>query len=138
LPTSVTKKEPDAVTGWTGFVIFGGCIMILVGSFNMVQGLVGIFDNDFYARTDSAIISLNYTGWGWYLLIMGALLVFTGFGVMVGQFWARLVAVILLMINAISHLFFMPAYPLWSLVVIALDVLVIYSIVAHGREMLMQ
>jgi hypothetical protein len=118
----------------TGFVVFGGMMMILVGTFNAVEGLAGIFDNGFYPTNDTALFNVNLTGWGWYMLVMGLVLVATGMGVIAGKVWARAVAVVVLMLNALSHLFSIPIYPVWAIIVITLDVVIIYAIITRGHE----
>jgi hypothetical protein len=125
---------PEKPSAWTGWVVFGGMMMILVGTFNAVEGLAGILDNGFYPTNNTALFNVNLTGWGWYMLVMGVVLVLTGMGVIGGRYWARVVAVVVLMLNALSHLFSVPIYPAWSVIVITLDVLIIYAIITHGHE----
>jgi hypothetical protein len=125
---------PEKFTTWTGFVVFGGMMMILVGTFNAVEGLAGIFDGGYYTTNDTALFNANIKAWGWFLLVMGVVVVIAGMGVIAGKMWARTVAVIVLMLNALSHLFFMPADTAWAVIVITLDVLIIYAIITHGHE----
>ena len=128
--TDTTEKLPAG----TGFVVFGGMMMILLGTFNAVEGLAGLFDGGYYTTNDTALFDANIKGWGWYLLVMGVVVAITGMGVIAGKHWARTVAVVILMLNAVSHLIFMPAQPAWAVIVITLDVVIIYSIVTHGHE----
>jgi hypothetical protein len=124
----------EKFTTWQGFVVFGGMMMILVGSFNAIEGLAGIFDGGYYTTNDTALFNADLKGWGWYLLVMGVVVMVTGMGVIGGRVWARRLAVVILMLNALSHLLFMPANPAWAIIVITLDVLIIYSIITHGHE----
>jgi len=127
--------EPEP-TGWTGWVGFAGIMMILVGSFGAIEGLVGIFKDQYFLVTDDKlVVTANYTAWGWTHLILGALVVLAGFGVLVGQFWARTVGILLAMVSAIVNIAFLAAYPVWSTIVITLDVIVIWALAVHGREM---
>jgi hypothetical protein len=126
--------SPEKFTTWTGFVVFGGMMMILVGTFNAVEGLAGIFDGGYYTTNDTALFNADLKGWGWYLLVMGVVVVATGMGIIAGKRWARTLAVVILMLNALSHLLFMPANPAWAIIVITLDVLIIYAIITHGHE----
>ncbi|HJQ47497.1 MAG TPA: hypothetical protein VJ870_14455 [Amycolatopsis sp.] len=130
--TSSTK----GVTGWTGWVAFGGVMLVLLGLFHAVQGIVAVFDKGYYLVTaNGLVVNVNYNVWGWVHIGLGAAAVLAGIGVLAGNAAARVVAIILAGISAIVNLGFVAAYPLWSIVVIALDVIVIYAIVAHGKEL---
>jgi hypothetical protein len=126
--------SPEKFTAGTGFVVFGGMMMILLGTFNAVEGLAGLFDGGYYTTNDTALFNANIKGWGVYLLVMGVVVAITGMGLIAGRHWARTVAVVILMLNALSHLIFLPAQPAWAIIVITLDVVIIYSIVTHGHE----
>jgi hypothetical protein len=123
-------------TGWTGWAVFAGVILITVGIFNAVQGLVALIGpNSYYVLTEGSLWLLDVAGWGWWNLILGVLLVLVGAALLNGQTWARVVAVILVILNAIGALLLIPAQPWWSVIVIAIDVLVIYALTVHGREL---
>jgi hypothetical protein len=127
--------EP-APTGWTGWVAFASTLMVLLGTFQAIEGLVAIFDDGYYRVTQGGLVlSVDYTAWGWAHLLLGLLIVISGIGVMAGNLAARTVAVILAGLSAIANLLFIEAYPLWSIIVITVDVLVIYALTVHGREM---
>jgi hypothetical protein len=79
-------------------------------------------------------VSVDYTAWGWVHLIAGVVVALAGFGVMVGQMWARVLGVVLAVVSAIVNIGFLAAYPVWSAILITLDVLVIYALTVHGRE----
>lgn len=125
-----------APTGWTGWILFAGLMMILGGIFQVIAGLVAIFKETYYlVPSANLVVSVDYNGWGWIHLIAGILVIAAGFGVMTGQTWARIVGIVLAGISAILNIAFLAAYPLWSLIVIAIDILVIYALSVHGREM---
>ena len=135
--TAVHPKGAGAtkVTGWVGWVIFAGIIMMTDGFFNIIQGFVALVRDDFYlVGSNGLALSLDFTAWGWVLLLVGVLFLFAGYGVMVGQLWARVTGVIVAVLNAVMHMVVMPAYPVWSIIVITLDVLIIFALVVHGRE----
>jgi hypothetical protein len=124
-----------AVTTWVGWVLFGGIVMVIVGIFNVIEGLVALLNEDYYVVAPSGlVVEVSYTVWGWTLLVLGAILVLTGWGAATGRTWARVLGVIIAVVNAVVNLGFMAAYPIWSVLAIALDVIVIYALVAHGRE----
>ncbi|MET8151659.1 hypothetical protein ACIBSW_38285 [Actinoplanes sp. NPDC049668] len=131
----VAGYRDDRVTGWVGWVLFAGIIMLTGGFFNVMGGIVALVRDDFYLVGSSGLVlSVDYTAWGWFLLLFGVLLLFAGYGVMVGQTWARVTGIVLAVLNAVMHMVFMPAYPVWSIIVITLDVFIIFALAVHGRE----
>jgi hypothetical protein len=128
-------NDPDP-TGWTGWVVFASFMMFLVGSFQAIQGLVAIFDDGFYlVRENGLVVDVNYNVWGTAHLILGVLLMLCGAGVLTGNLAARTVGVILAGLSALANLAFIGAYPIWSMIIITVDVLVIYALTVHGREL---
>jgi hypothetical protein len=128
--------ESPAPTAWTGWVLFASAMMFLLGSFQAVQGLVAIFDDGFYHVTDSGlVVEVDYTAWGWTHLLLGVLIILCGLGVLTGNIVARTVGVLLAGLSAIVNLAFIEAYPIWSVMIIAIDVVVIYALTVHGREL---
>jgi hypothetical protein len=129
--------SPDTeVTGWAGWVAFAGIMLIMLGFFQMIEGLVALFNDGFYlVRAEGLVVNVDYNAWGWTHLVLGAVAVAVGFGLMVGNMFARVAGIAIAMISAILNLVFISAYPVWSAIVIAIDVIVIYAIVVHGREL---
>jgi hypothetical protein len=126
------RTEP---TGWVGWVVFGGVTMIVLGAFQVIEGLVAVFQHGYYLVTAShLVVHVNYTTWGWVHFGIGVVLVITGFGVMTGAMWARVLGITFAVISAIVNLAFIAAYPVWGVIIIALDVVVIYALAVHGRE----
>jgi hypothetical protein len=126
------REEP---TAWVGWIFFGGTMMVMLGAFHAVAGLVALFDDTYYlVGSNGLVVSVDYTAWGWAHLVLGGLAIAAGLGVMVGQTWARVAAICLAGLSALVNLAFMSAYPLWSVLIIALDVVVIYALAVHGRE----
>lgn len=122
-------------TGWVGWVLFAGCMMILLGAFQVIEGLVALFNRSYYVVTSAnLLVSVDYSGWGWVHLVVGVLVGIAGFGVLAGQTWARIVGIIFAGISAIVNLGFLAAYPVWSVLIIALDIVVIYALSVHGSE----
>ena len=123
-------------TGWAvGFILFAAIMMIMVGVFQAIQGLVGIFENEFYVPTRNYIFQLDATSWGWTHLILGVLVAFAGWGLFSGRTWARTVAIILAVLSALANFLFIPYYPFWSLLLITLNIFVIWAVAAHGGAM---
>ena len=127
------ETEP---TGWTGWIVFGGTIMIVLGTFHAFQGLVAIFKDEYYLVGKNGLtVNVDYTAWGWTHLLLGIVIALAGAALMAGQMWARVLAVFLAFISAIVNVGFLAAYPIWSATMIALDVLVIWALTVHGEEM---
>ena len=129
-----TQRRPQA-TGWVGYVVFAGVMLIMLGGFQAIEGLVAIFRDDYYLVTQRGLLlTMDFTAWGWTHLILGAVAVIAGIGVLLGQTWARVIGVIIAVLSALSNIAFLPAYPIWATIIIALDVLAIYALTVHGRE----
>jgi hypothetical protein len=119
---------------WSGWISFAGIMMILLGGFQIIEGLVAIFRPAYYLIGDAGlVVSVSYTGWGWFHLLLGVLILAAGFGVMAGKTWARVVGIVLAVLSALANLVFIAAYPLWAIVVIAVDVAVIFAL-SSGRR----
>lgn len=127
---------PAERTGWVGWIIFAGVAMIVLGAFQVIEGLVAVFNRGYYLVTsNNLIVHVNYNAWGWLHFGIGVVIVLTGFGVMAGMMWARVLGIAFAVISAIVNLAFIAAYPVWGIIIIALDVVVIYALAVHGREM---
>lgn len=127
--------HPDQ-TAWAGWLVFASFMMFLVGSFQVIQGLVGIFDDGYYVvRESGLVVNVDYTAWGTLHLIIGVLLILCGAGVLTGNVVARGVGVLLAGLSALANMAFIGAYPVWSILVIVVDVLVIYALTVHGGEL---
>jgi hypothetical protein len=134
-PRYARASEQAEVSGWAvGFTVFAATMLILAGGFQAFAGLVAIFKDSFYRVTPNYLINVDVTTWGWIHLILGVVVLLAGFAVLGGRTWGRVVGVTLAVLSAISNFLFIPYYPLWSLVVIALDVFVIWALTAHGRD----
>jgi hypothetical protein len=118
-----------------GFILFAAVMMIMAGVFQALQGLVGIFENEFYVPTRNYLFQFDATTWGWTHLLVGLLVAFAGWGLLSGRTWARVAAITLAVLSAIANFAFIPYYPFWSLLIIALDIFVIWAIAAHGGGM---
>ncbi len=126
-------SDAPAVSGWAiGGITFAGVVMILVGSFQALTGLAAIFNDEFFVVTRNYTFDLDVTAWGWIHLLIGILLFVAGFALFAGKTWAAVTAVLLAMISAVSNFFFIPYYPWWSLLVIALDIWVIWALTRPG------
>lgn len=128
----VTRPEP---TRWVGWVVFAAMMMIMVGSFQVIQGLTALLNSGYYLVVEAnLLVNVDFTAWGWTQIVLGSLAVAAAFGLLAGQMWARVVGIAMALVSSLVNLAFIEAYPLWSIAVITLDVLVIYAIAMHGKE----
>ena len=130
-----SHRSAETRTGWLGWVYFAGIIMLMVGFFQAIVGLVAMFDDTFYLVTESGlVISVDYTVWGVVHLLIGLVILAAGWAVLTGKTWGRTIGIILAVLSAIANMVFIGAYPWWSILIIVLDVIVIYALAVHGRE----
>ena len=128
-----TTNSAD-VSGWVGWAYFAGFLMILDGSFQSIAGLVALFKNEVFVVGTKNIWLLDYTTWGWAHLILGIFLLLAGAAVMSGKMWGRVVGVIFAGLGLIANFGFIPVYPIWSIILIVIDLLILYALIVHGAE----
>jgi hypothetical protein len=116
--------------------MFAGLMMLMLGMFQAIEGLVALFNDEWYAVTRRGLVfSADYTVWGWVHLILGIVVVFAGIAVLNGRVWGRAVGIVLALVSAVANLAFIAAYPAWSILIIAIDIFVIYALAVHGDEL---
>jgi hypothetical protein len=130
-----TRAGREASPWAVGLILFAAIMMIMTGVFQALQGLVAIFENEFYVTTRNYTFQFDATSWGWIHLIIGLVVAFAGWGLLSGRTWARALAIALAVLSAIANFLFIPYYPFWALLIITLDVFVIWAIAAHGGDM---
>ena len=131
-----TSMQPEqqvsgAAVGWT---IFAAWMMMLVGAWWVIAGLVALFKGDFYVTTQDYIFKFDPTSWGWIHLIVGLVTLAAGSGLFAGAVWARTVGVILAFITTLVAFAWAPWYPIWAILLIVAAVSVIWALTAHGRD----
>jgi hypothetical protein len=127
-----SRNEP---TGWVGWIVFAAVMLIMIGLLHAIEGFVALFKDSYYlVRSSGLVVNVDYTGWGWVHLILGLAIAATGAALFTGRMWARVVGVGLAALSIVANFGFSSAYPIWSLIIVAVDVLVIYALTVHGRE----
>jgi hypothetical protein len=129
-----TPAVPARSEGAVGLTVFAGTIMVLTGAFQAIQGLVALVNDSFYVVGQKWVFQVDVTTWGWVHLLLGALLVVAGVFLFRGAVWARTIGVILAGVSALANFAWLPYYPIWAVLVIALDVFVIWALTVHGRD----
>jgi hypothetical protein len=123
------------VSGWTvGLVVFAGVMLMLVGFFHAFTGLAAIVDDEFFVVGPNYAYEFDTTAWGWIHLLGGVVVIAAGWGVFSGATWARVVGITVAVVSAIANFFFIPYQPVWAILIIALDVLVIGALAAYSRD----
>ena len=132
-PQYPSSDGPEEVSGWAvGGAVFAATVLMLVGIFQAIAGLVAIFDDDFYIVTRNYTFDLDVTAWGWIHLLIGLLLVLVAYGLFARSPWAGVSAIMLASLSAVVNFFFIPYYPFWAILLIALDIWVIWSLTRPG------
>ena len=125
---SGSRRSAEISEGAQSGYVFAGVIMITIGVFQMIAGLAAIFEDEFYVVSPNYVFEVNTTTWGWIHLLFGLLVAFAGYALFAAKTWARVVGVTLATLSAIANFFFIPFYPFWAIVIIALDVWVIWAL----------
>ena len=125
-------------TETSGWVIFAATIFAIVGVFNFIQGLVFLVEDTWTVLLPDSILVFDLTTWGWILLILGLIEMIVAWGVLSGQTWAQVVGIIIASLAAILNILSLSIYPLWGLIALVLQILVIYALAVHGDEVASQ
>ena len=128
----MAEKQPS---GWAiGWTAFAGFMMIMMGGWWIIGGIVAILNNQFYVVTQNWIFQFDVTTWGWVHLIIGIVILLAGFSLFSGAVWARTVGVILALVAGLAAFAWLPYYPVWAVLYIAMSVGVVWALTAHGRD----
>jgi hypothetical protein len=114
-------------------VIFASVLVLMVGFFNLLDGIAAIANSHIYVANAHYVVG-DLRAWGWLMTVLGGLQLVVGAGVMVGSQLARWCAVAVVGVNALGQMFFIPAYPFWSLMIIAVDVVALWGLCAYGSR----
>ncbi|MCU0269730.1 MAG: hypothetical protein MUF83_13950 [Acidimicrobiales bacterium] len=125
-------REPS---GWAvGWAFFAAVMLMISGFFQIIAGIAAIAEDEVFVKGAKWVFQFDVTTWGWIHLVLGILLVLVGAGILTGNLAARIVGVILAGLSAVATFAYLPWYPVWAIVVIAVDVAIIWALTAHGRD----
>ena len=131
----MSTNTGGAPSAWSGWIVFAAVIMFIIGCINMIQGLAALLKHTVYVLPNSGLlVSTSYTTWGWVLIFWGVIMATAAYGLFSGSQAARWFSVLLVAINLLGQFALFPAFPLWSLMVIALDVAVLFALTARWHE----
>ena len=122
-----------SMAGWIGFA---GLVMLVIGGIDFFQGLIAIFEDEYFVVTQSGFLVVDVTAWGWILLIWGLVLALAGIALVAGQGWARWFAIVVVSLNVFAQLGFLgnSQYPLWALTALTLNIVVLFALTARWKE----
>jgi hypothetical protein len=118
-----------------GAIMFAGIMMMMSGVFSAFSGIVALAKDDFYLVLPNYVLEVDPTTWGYIHLILGIVVALAGFFVLTGKTWARVIGIIAATVSAFANFAFIPYYPIWSILIITVDVIIIWALAAHGRAM---
>ena len=127
------SEEEEVAVGRIGLILFAAILMIMGGVFQAFTGLVAIFYDQFLIPTREYLFQFDRTSWGWIHLVLGVVVAGAGAGLLAGRTWGRVIAIVLALCSAVVMFAFLPQYPLWALIVIALSVAVIWAVATADR-----
>jgi hypothetical protein len=129
----MSEKQPS---GWAvGWTAFAGILMIMMGFWWIISGFVALLDSEFYVVTQRWILQFDVSTWGWIHLVLGIVILASGCGLFLGAVWARIVGVILAVVAGLLAFAWLPYYPIWAILFIAISVAVTWALTVHGRDM---
>ena len=133
--SSSPPTDRDRSVGWVvGLSLFAGVMMIITGVVNAMEGVVALARNEVYAITPRYIFTFDLTTWGWIQIILGIIVLAAGVGVITGQLWGRVVGITIAALSMLANFAFIPYYPVWSLLIVALNVFVIWALCLYDRD----
>ncbi|HKA05154.1 MAG TPA: hypothetical protein VKD67_12525 [Acidimicrobiales bacterium] len=132
----MTASHPTELSAALGWRFFAGIILLLLGIMNLIDGLIGVSDSDIFEQNLSTAPALPVTDrlevWGWVVLVVGVVMMVLAFPVIVGFTWARFAGIAVSGIDLVLQFAYLAHFPLWSLIIIFLNVLVIFGLAARG------
>jgi hypothetical protein len=130
--TGLYEEQPS---GWAvGWATFAAVMMIMMGIWWIFAGVVAIINDDFYVVAQEWIFKIDVTTWGWVHIGLGIVTMLAGFSIFSGAVWARIVGVVLAIGTGLVAFAWLPSYPIWAVILIAVSVLVVWALTVHGRD----
>jgi hypothetical protein len=135
VPTAVSD-EPTSGAWWAfGIILFAGCMMLMMAFFSFFQGLAAVIKGNFFVVVPNYAFQVDTTTWGWIHMLLGIVTGAAGVFLFFGKMWARIIAIAVALVSAVWNFLSIPYYPVWSILIVVLDILVIWAVAWHGRDM---
>jgi hypothetical protein len=133
---TMSERQPSTASGTAvGLTIFAAVMMIMIGTFQAIAGIVALVNDTFYVVGQEWVFQFDVTTWGWIHLGIGIVIGLAGAALFRGAVWARTVGVIVATLSAVLSFAWLPWYPIWAVLVITADVFVIWALTVHGRDL---
>src|SRR4051812_47555607 len=133
--STMSSVDDERLSAWVGWIAFAGTMLMMLGVFHVIEGLVALTKSSYFlVHSSGLVVNASYTTWGWVHIIAGCIVVAAGVGVLNGQIWARIVGVGVAFVSTLVSIAFLSAYPIWSILMIALAVVVIMALTVHGSD----
>ena len=133
--SSVAPAHGADTAGWVvGLSLFAGILMMITGLFNAMEGVVALARNEVYVLTPRYLFAFDLTTWGWIQIVLGIIVLAAGIGVVTGRLWGRVVGITIAALTMLANFAFIPYYPIWSMLIIALNVFVIWALCIYDRD----
>ena len=133
--STVPRAGARGTSAWVGWIAFAGVTLFMLGSFHVIAGIVALAKDDYFLVGSSGLlVNVDYSTWGWTHIVFGVLVALAGIGVLAGQMWARVVGTVVAVLSALINMVFLPAYPVWSILMVGLAVVVVMALTVHGSE----
>ena len=120
-----------ASRAWAGWIAFAAMMLLIISGIHIFQGIVALVDDEHVVATADNFVLVDITSWGWTLLLWGVVMFAVGLGLLAGMTWARIVGIIVVGLNAVAQVASLGAYPAWSLLMIALNTVVLFALTAR-------
>jgi hypothetical protein len=130
-----TNTNTEMVTGWVGWLGFASFMLIFLGFFHIIEGVADRTNKALFVHSSGYVWVLNYQSWGWINIVGGILAVIAGLSLIKGGMFGRVYASIVLVLSMLVAVATVPVYPLWSIIVLVVDALILYAIMVHGKEL---
>jgi hypothetical protein len=128
----------NSPSGWVGWVYFAAFMLIAIGFFQTIVGFTALLNDQYLVSVDGTLLLFDYTTWGWIHLILGIVSMVVGTGLFNGNRVARVIAIVLVLLNFTAQFAFVSVYPTWSIIIMVVDVLVLYALTVHGNEVTLE
>jgi hypothetical protein len=129
------SKNTDLVSGWVGWIGFASFLLLFTGFFHIIQGLADLGRHEVFTHASAYVWIFDYTKWGWINIIGGILLIVAALSLLKGGIWGRVFGGIVVILSMLASASSMPIYPIWSILVLIVDGLILYAIAVHGKEL---
>ncbi|MEU8816629.1 hypothetical protein [Actinoplanes sp. NPDC048796] len=129
------QNRPTGATAWAGWVVFAAVLLAIVGILQVTLGVLALFRHELFAIDESRLlVATSWTAWGWTHLIIGTVQIVVGLGLLAGTSWGRIFAIVLAFLSSLTNLAFLAAFPVYAVLIISFNMITIYAVTAHGRE----